>query len=232
MALPKINHPTYKVVIPSTQKAITLRPYTVLEEKLLMMARSSNNPEDTISAIKQVLQNCIIEPVDVDTLATVDIEYLFLKLRSKSVGEIVDLEYTDPDTKEVIKFQINLEEIEVKKNPEHNNKIMVTDTVGIVFKYPTLDDVKTVETSINEEDAAFGVLINCIEKIFDENTVYSEFTKTELEDFINNLSIESMNSIKTFFDTLPVLEHSVTLKNKNGDTRIVTLKGITSFFTY
>ena len=232
MALPKIKHPTYKVVIPTTQKTVTFRPYTVLEEKLLMMARSSEITDDIISAIKQVLQNCIIEPIDVENLATVDIEYLFLKLRSKSVSETVDLEYTDPETKEIIKFNINLEEIEVKKTPDHNNKIMLQDNIGIVFKYPTLDDVRTVETNEDQEDAAFKVLLNCIDKIFDEDKVYSEFTVEELEEFINSLPIESMNKMREFFDTLPVLEHTVTIKNKKGDEKVVTLKGITSFFTY
>lgn len=233
MALPKIKHPTYKVVIPSTQKPITLRPYTVKEEKLLMMARSTNNADDTIAAIKQVLQNCIIEAVDVEKLATFDIEYLFMKLRSKSVGEIVELEYTDSETKEVIKFKINLEEVEIKKNPEHSNKIMVQDNIGIVFKYPTLDDIKIIEAAgDDQEEIVFKVLLNCIDKIFDEDSVYSEFTESELEDFVNSLPIESMDGIRKFFDTMPVLEHTVTLKNKNGDTKTVTLRGITSFFTY
>jgi hypothetical protein len=232
MALPKIKHPTYKVVIPTSQKTVSFRPYTVLEEKLLMMARSSEVTEDIISSIKQVLQNCIIEPIDVENLATVDVEYLFLKLRSKSVNETVDLEYTDPETKEIIKFNINLEEVEVKKNPDHTNKIMLQDDIGIVFKYPTLDDVRTVETNDDQEAAAFEVLLNCVEKIFDGDNVYSEFNKEELEEFINSLPIESMNKMREFFDTLPVLEHTVTLKNKKGETRTVILKGITSFFTY
>lgn len=115
MALPKIKHPTYSVTIPSTGQEINIRPFTVQEEKLLLMAKSSDNVNDTVTTIKQVINNCIMENVDIDKLSTFDIEYLFIKLRAKSVGEIVDLEYIVPETKENIKFKINLDEIQVKK---------------------------------------------------------------------------------------------------------------------
>jgi len=230
MALPKIKHPTYKVVIPSTQKTITLRPFTVLEEKILLMAKSSNNSDDVIASIKQIVQNCIVESIDVDKMPTFDLEYIFIKLRSKSVGEIIDLDYTDPITKEVIKFKLNLEDIEVKKDPNHTNKIMVQDDIGMVLKYPTLEDVKIIEASDKQEDAVFEVLYNCVESIFDDNSVYPEFTKEELSDFIDSLPIDSMNKIREFFDTMPVIEHNVVLKNATGDEKTITLKGITSFF--
>lgn len=231
MALPKIKHPTYKVVIPSTQKNITFRPYTVQEEKLLLMAKTSDNPEDIISSIKQVIQNCIFEPIDVEKLATFDLEYLFIKLRSKSVGEVVDLEYTDPESKEVIKFKLNLEDVEVKKNSNHTNKIMLQENIGMVLNYPTLDDVRIIEASEKQEDAVFEVLYSCVQNVFDDDNVYPEFTKEEFNEFIESLPIESMNKIREFFDTMPVVEHTVTLKNKAGDTKNITLRGITSFFT-
>ena len=117
MALPKIKHPTYSVTIPSTQQSINIKPFTVQEEKILLMAKSSEKTEDVVAAVKQIIQNCIIEAVDVDKLATFDVEYLFVKLRSKSIGEVVDLEYKDPDTEETIKFKVNLDNIEIKNNP-------------------------------------------------------------------------------------------------------------------
>jgi hypothetical protein len=230
MALPKIKHPTYKVVIPSTKKTITLRPFTVLEEKILLMAKSSNNSDDVIASIKQIVQNCIVESVDVDKMPTFDLEYIFIKLRSKSVGEIIELDYTDSITKEVIKFKLNLEDIEVKKDPNHTNKIMVQDNIGMVLKYPTLEDVKIIEASDKQEDAVFEVLYNCVESVFDDSSVYPEFTKEELSDFIDSLPIDSMNKIREFFDTMPVIEHNVVLKNAAGDEKTITLKGITSFF--
>jgi len=230
MALPKIKHPTYGFTIPSTKKAINVRPFTVQEEKILLMAKSSDKPEDILSAVKQIIQNCIIEPVDVSKLATFDIEYLFVKLRSKSIGEIVDLEYTDPVSEEVIKFKVNLDDVEVKNNPEHSNKVMINEEVGLVMRYPTLQEVKDVETSQSEEDSVLEVLLNCIEKIFDNESVYTDFTREELVDFIDNLPMESMGEIKKFFDTMPVLEHTTTVQNKEGVTKDIVLRGLSSFF--
>ena len=230
MALPKIKHPTYNFTIPSTKKNVNVRPFTVQEEKILLMAKSSDKTEDIVESVKQIIRNCIIDPVDVDQLATFDIEYLFVKLRSKSIGEVVDLVYKDPDTEEEIKFKINLEDVEVKYDPDHSNKIMLNNDVGVVMKYPTLNDVKQVEMESDDENSILNVLINCIDKIFDDEKVYSDFSKDELIDFIDNLPIESMNEIKKFFDTMPVLIHNVTLTNKNGDTREITLKGLNSFF--
>lgn len=231
MALPKIKHPTYKVIIPSNGKEISIRPFTVQEEKMLMMAKASERADDIINTVKQVIQNCITEPVEIDKLATFDIEYLFIKLRAKSVGEIVDLEYTDPDSEDKIKFKLNLDEIEVKRTEGHTNKINVFEDVGIVMRYPTLEEVKILEDNDNKEEAVFDVLLKCIEKIYDADNVYNEFTKKELEDFVYSLPMESMDKIKTFFDTMPVVEHTVKLKNKEGKTKEVVLRGINSFFT-
>lgn len=231
MALPKIKHPTYKVKIPSSGKEITIRPFTVQEEKMLMMAKASERSDDIVNTVKQVIQNCITEPVEVDKLATFDIEYIFIKLRAKSVGEMVDLEYTDPDTNDTIKFKLNLDDIEVKTTEGHSNKVNVYEDVGIVMRYPTLEEVKILEDSDNKEEAVFKVLLSCVDKIYDNDNVYNEFTEKELEDFVYSLPMESMEKIKTFFDTMPVVEHIVKLKNKQGETKEVVLRGINSFFT-
>ena len=231
MALPKIKHPTYKLTIPSNKKEINIRPFTVQEEKVLMMAKSSENPDDIVSAVKQVIQNCIIEPVDVDKLATFDIEFIFIKLRSKSVGEMVDLEYTDEESGELFRFKVNLEDVKVKFNDNHNNKIMVFEDVGIVMRYPTLEEVRIVEANPDQQEAVFGMIKACIDKIFDSDNVYDSYTNEELDNFINSLPMDSMEKIKQFFDTMPSVEHVVTLKNKEGKKKEITLKGITSFFT-
>lgn len=231
MALPKIKHPTYNFTIPSLKKSVKVRPFTVQEEKILLMAKSSSKSEDVLSAVKQIIQNCIIEPIDVDKLATFDIEYLFVKLRSKSIGEVIDLVYTDNENNEDIKFQVNLDEVEVKFNTEHTNKIIINDELGIIMKYPTLKDVKNVEIESEDESSVLDVLINCIEKIFDKDTVYGDFTREELVEFIDNLPMESMNEIKKFFDTMPVLEHTIIVKNRKGEEKEVVLRGLNSFFT-
>jgi hypothetical protein len=230
MALPKIKHPTYKISIPSNGKEVNFRPFTVQEEKMLLMAKNTENTDDIINTVKQVIQNCIIEPIDANKLAIFDIEYIFIKLRAKSVGEIVDLDYTDPDTEENIKFKVNLDEIEVKKHEGHSNKLKLFENIGVVMRYPTLEEVKAIEGGA-KDDAVFGMLLRCIDKIYDNDTVYEEYTESELQDFINSLPMESMSSIQTFFETMPSVEHTVKLKNKGGETKEIVLKGINSFFT-
>jgi hypothetical protein len=230
MALPIIKHPTYKITIPSSDKEVTFRPFTVQEEKLLLMAKNSEVTNDIINTVKQVIQNCIIEPIDVNKLAIFDIEYIFIKLRAKSVGEIVDLEYNDPETNETINFKINLDNIEVKKHQEHSTKFSLFENIGVVMRYPTLEEIKTVEEA-GKDDAVFTMLIKCIDKIYDDETVYSDYNEKELNDFINSLPMESMNSIQKFFETMPSVEHTVKLKNKDGESKEVVLKGINSFFT-
>jgi hypothetical protein len=231
MALPKIKHPTYEVVVPSSKQKINLRPFTVHEEKLLLMAKSSEKTEDVIKTVKQIIQNCIIEVVDVSKLATFDIEYLFIKLRAKSVGEEVELEYTDPSSEEVIKFKVNLDEIEVKTDPNHKNTIIITDNIGVKMRYPTIEEVFLIDASNEEEKIVMDVLYNCIESVYDDDEVYTEFTREEMISFINELPIGAMEKIKEFFETMPSVEKVVKLKNKKGDIKEITLRGINSFFT-
>ena len=230
MALPKIKHPTHSITIPSTQKKVNFRPFTVQEEKLLLMAKSSEDTDDIINTVKQVIQNCIIEPIDVEKLAIFDIEYIFIKLRAKSVGEVVDLDYTDPENNENIKFKINLDDIEVKITEGHTNKFPLFENIGVVMRYPTLEEIKAVEEA-GKDEAVFTMLLKCIDKIYDDDTVYDDYTEKELHDFINTLPMESMTEIQKFFETMPSVEHTVILKNKNGETKEVVLKGINSFFT-
>lgn len=230
MALPKIKHPTYAITIPSTKQQVNIRPFTVQEEKLLLMAKSSQKTEDVISCMYQIVKNCIVDPIEVEKLATFDIEYIFIKLRAKSVGEVVDLEYNDEETGKV-EFQVNLEEVEVKFDPEHTNKIKVYDDIYFKMRYPTLGDMKSVNDNITEENIA-EMLFKCIEQMYDSNEVYTEYSQEELEDFINNLPVDSVANITKFFDTMPAVEHKVILKNKNGDTKEVLLRGINNFFTF
>lgn len=229
MALPKIKHPTYKITIPSTKKEINIRPFTVQEEKLLLMAKASEKIEDIISCVNQIVSNCVIEPIDTSTLATFDIEYIFIKLRAKSIGEVVDLQYEEGD--ERLNFKVNLDDIKVIFNPEHTNKIHVFDKIYFKMKYPTLEDMREVQDGIDENNI-LKILYRCIDTIYDDENVYSEYTEKELEEFINSLPIESINNLTKFFDTMPAVEHKVTLKNRTGEKKEVLLKGINNFFTF
>ncbi len=230
MALPKIKHPTYSITIPSSGQKVNIRPFTVQEEKLLLMAKSSENLNDTLVTIKQIINNCIMENIDVEKLSTFDIEYLFIKLRAKSVGEIVDLEYVVPETNETIKFKINLDEIEVKRNPDHKNKFTLHENIGVVMRYPTLNELKNIENE-DSQSGSMEILFKCIDKIFDDETVYTDFNEKELQEFIDSLPLESLNNIKLFFETMPSIEHDVKLKTSQGTTIDVNLKGLNSFFT-
>jgi len=233
MALPKIKHPTYSIVVPSTKQDINIRPFTVQEEKLLLMARQSEDQDDVVKSIKQIITNCVIEKIDVDKLSTFDIEYIFIKLRAKSVGELVDLEYQVPDseTNEVIKFKLNLDEIEVKFNPDHKNKFIIINDVGVVMRYPTLNEIRTIESGNGSEQSVLNILIKCVESIFDQDSVYDDFTEEEVVEFINNLPLDAMQNMRTFFETMPTVEHTTKVKNKAGKEIEVTLRGLNSFFT-
>lgn len=230
MALPKIKHPTYAVTIPSTKQQVTIRPFTVQEEKLLLMAKASDKTEDIIACMYQIVKNCVIESIDVDKLATFDIEYIFVKLRAKSISEVVDLEYTDEDVGKV-SFQVNLDDVEIKFNSEHTNKVKVYDDIYFKMRYPSLEDIKYINGELTSDNIT-EILYKCIDQIYDNDEVYTEYTKEELDSFIDNLPIDSISSITKFFDTMPVLEHIVILKNKDGDTKEVVLRGINNFFIF
>ena len=156
MALPKITHPVYKIKIPSTKKVLSFRPYTVKEEKLLLMIKSSEEISDAVDVLKQVITNCAVEPIDVDKLALFDIEYIFVKMRSKSVGEEVELVYSQGDNK--AKFLINLEEVEVKFNPAHETKFMLTETIGISMNYPSFDAMLKLDEKIVKDEEIETIL--------------------------------------------------------------------------
>lgn len=231
MALPKIKHPTYAVTIPSTKQKVNIRPFTVQEEKLLLMSRAAEGAEDIVKTVKQIITNCVMENIDVDKLATFDIEYLFIKMRAKSVGETVDLEYNVPETDEKIKFKLNLDDVEVKFNENHVNKFSLVGDIGVVMRYPSLNEVRIIEQSDEPEKTLLEILFKCIDKIYDNDNVYSDFTDEELQDFVDNLPVESMVKIREFFETMPAVIHEIKLKDKNGNEVQVTLRGLTNFFT-
>ena len=233
MALPKIKHPTYSITIPSSQQQVNIRPFTVQEEKILLMARSSENSDDIVSSLKQIINNCVIEKIDVDKLSTFDVEYLFIKLRAKSVGEIVDLEYSVPnsDPVEVIKFKLNLDDVEIKNNPNHKKKFTLYEDIGVSMRYPTINEIRSIDSLGSNDQSVLDILIKCIDQIYDNDAVYDDFSEKELSEFINNLPLESMKNIREFFETMPVVEHNLILKSKQGNDVEVTLRGLNNFFT-
>jgi hypothetical protein len=234
MALPKITHPLFKLTIPSTKKVVNFRPYTVREEKLLLMMKTTKDLAEISEVIKQIINNCSVDKIDVDKLSLFDIEYIFIKLRANSVSEEIELIYTKE--KERYNFFINLNEVEIKYNPEHQQKFILHDNIGVSMNYPTFTDMLNLEKEAEEgpdvEQMIYDTFIKCIDSIYDDTKVYKDFTKDEINEFVLSLPKNCIEKIKDFFDTIPVLEHQTKIKLKSGETEDVTLKGLKDFFIF
>ena len=229
MSLPKLNSPVYEAILPSTEKVIKFRPFLVKEEKVLLTAMEDGSQTALMNAIKTILKNCVQGKINVDRLPLFDIEYLFLKLRSKSVGEIseIGLKCTDTECGGVNQISINMDEIEVNKPEGHNRKIMISDEIGVMMSYPV---IKTA--GITEEDG-LEIVKDCIEMVFTEEETHERdsFTKKELDEFIDRIDTKQFGKIKEFFDTMPKLQHTINYKcEKCGEDKEVTLQGLDSFF--
>lgn len=232
MALPKIQTPMFFIRILSLQKELKFRPFLVKEEKLLLMAQQSNDNEE-ILALSQIINNCCLETIDVDKLTTFDVEYIFLKLRARSVNNIVKLRYRDVEDDQVYDFELNLDDIEVITDDSHTNKIQINDEVGIILKYPSLKVSENVSKASDENDMLNKILISCIDVIYDKEKVYpaKDSTEQELIDFIENLDTKTFKKIEQFFTTMPKLYHEIKYKNSLGNDRIIKLSTLKDFFT-
>mgnify|MGYP006273477415 CR=1 FL=1 len=214
MALPKQSTPIYNDTVPSTEQSIKFRPFLVKEEKSLLLAQQSEDVSVMVDTIKTVLSDCIIDDIDVNRLAVFDIEYLISKIRAKSVGEIVELIFpcdvcTDPKARVTIRF--DLTKLNIQKDPDHTRQIPLFDSVGVMMKYPSINTIKTLELSDMGIDEVFDLVSECIDYIYDENEIYhtSEQPKSEIIDFINNLTQEQFGKIQKFFETMPKLRQDV-----------------------
>jgi hypothetical protein len=234
MPLPKIKHPIFEFTVPSTNKKEPFRPFLVKEEKILLMAKSSEDPSEILRAVKQVVNNCTInDSFDVDRLAIFDIEYLFIQLRSVSVNNVVNVSYRDNEDQEVYDFEIDLQKIKVKFPEKIDRVIKITDDMGIQMRYPAasiFDDKDFFKTG---DDAFYELIVRCIDKIYDGDDIYdpSEYTKEEIEEFLNDVGVEVFDKIQTFMTNVPRLYHKLEYKNKNGNDRIIELTSLTDFFT-
>ena len=240
MPLPKISTPTFELELPSNGKKIKYRPFLVREEKILIMALESEDMKQISSAIVQILSDCILtKTVKVQELSTFDIEYLFLNVRAKSVGETVEVNVTCPDDEETtVQMEIDIDTIKVQKNPEHTNIIKLDDNLSMKLKYPSLDQFveNNFEVSENETDVdkSLSMITSCIDIIYDSEDSWSasDCTKKELDEFIEQLNTKQFKEIETFFTTMPKLSHTIAVKNpKTGVESEVVLEGLASFFS-
>ena len=238
MPLPKIAAPTYELELPSTGETIQYRPFLVKEEKLLVIALESEDTKQITTAIKTVIKNCILtKGIKVESLPTFDIEYLFLNIRGKSVGEELDVNIICPDdgTTEV-SVMINLEDIEVQKNDEHEKKIKIDDSIMIEMKYPSLDQFIKNNFDFNKKNAmdqSFELIASCIGTIFTEDEAWStaDCSKKEITEFLESMNSSQFKGIEKFFETMPKLSHKVGVRNpKTKVESEVVLEGLASFF--
>jgi len=234
MALPKLMHPVFELRVPSTKQMVKFRPFLVKEEKLMLMAKQSGEQQDIINVIKQVIINCDLENViKADELSSFDLEILFLKLRAKSVSEEIVVSYNDPEDEKTYTFNINIDEIDVFNNPDHTNIIKLSDTSGIVMKYPSASLMSDVITKDDVTDILFFMIRGCMDQYFDgDNIVLFKDNKVEdIDKFIESLPTSTLKEFEKFFDTMPKLYHKIEYTNEKGTKREVELKSIEDFFT-
>ena len=238
MPLPTIATPTYELELPSTGKKIKYRPFLVKEEKLLVLALESEDTKQISTAIKAVLKNCIqTRGVKVENLPTFDIEYLFLNIRGKSVGEEIEVNLIAPDDKVTsVPVTINIDDIKISKKEKHTNKIKLDDTLMMQMKYPSLNEFVKNNFDFDGEvdmDQSFDLIASCIDKIYSEDEVWStaDCTKKEVKDFLEQMNSLQFKEIESFFESMPKLSHSVTFTNpKTKVESTVVLEGLSSFF--
>ena len=240
MPLPKIATPSYELELPSTGKTIQYRPFLVKEEKLLVIALESQDTKQITNAIKAVIRSCILtKSVKVESLPTFDIEFLFLNIRGKSVGEDIDVKIICPDDEKTeVNINVNLDDIKVQKSEGHSKQIKLDKDLMMELKYPSLNEfVKSNfdpnDTDRSAMDQSFDLISNCIDKIYNEDEVWvaSDCTKKEIKDFLESMNSSQFKKIETFFDTMPKLSHSVMVTNPNTKVESeVVIEGLASFF--
>jgi len=234
MALPKLKQPTHELKIPSTGKLETFRPFVVKEEKILLMAKSSQDPTDIFRSIKQVVNNCAIDNnFDVDKLTIFDLEYLFLRIRGFSVNNIVEVSYRDNEDQKIYNFNIDLNKIEVKFADNVNKTIKLTKETGMTMKYPSASIFDDKEYFKSGEDSFYELIVRCVDKIFDGDDIYdpNDYTKEEVEEFLEQVNVNTFQEIVKFMETTPKLYHKIVYKNSNGNERVIELTTLTDFFT-
>ena len=233
MALPRIDTPTYQTNLPSTGQEVQFRPFLVKEQKRMLMAQESEDSTEMVDAVNQLIQDCTFNKVDTKKIAMFDAEYIFLQIRSKSVGSKVDVQVTCPDDKETkVPVNIDLDDIKVAMMEEHTNEIQLTPEIKIVFKYPLLSTFTKYTKSSDTAKMIFDLTADCIEEVHfnDEVTNKVDMSKKELDEFLESLSTEQFGMLVKFFETMPRLRHRIEVTNpKTEVTSEVMLEGIQSF---
>ena len=236
MALPKLNTPTYELEVPSTDEKIKYRPFLVKEEKILMIAMESKDNTQIVNAVKDIVSACTFDKVDISSMPMFDVEYIFLNIRAKSVGEVSKLRVLCPDDKKTYtNVDVDLTKVNVEIGEGHTNKIELTDDTGMIMTYPTIDSfTETGITSINAENM-IELIGSCVLQIYEDKgeKVYQgkDQTRKELTEFIESMNTAQFKKVQQFFDTMPKLKHTIKVKNpKTKKSSDITLNGLNDFF--
>ena len=238
MPLPKLNTPTYELTLPSSNRKVKYRPFLVKEEKILLIAMESEDEKEMQNAVKQILKNCILtRGISVDKLAVFDIEYLFLNIRGKSVGEEITLNIVCPDDEKTeVEVAVNVEDVKIQKSDKHDPVIQLNDQVGIVMKYPSMEMfVKNNITGDNTQkvDTIFDMTIDCISQVVEGEDVLEakSFSKKEMLEFVETFDTQQFQKIQDFFETMPKLSHKIKVLNPKTNIKSeVVIEGLSSFF--
>jgi hypothetical protein len=235
MPLPKIDQPLFEVIVPSTKKKILFRPFLVKEEKLLLISQQGGEDTEVIRAIKQILRLCVQdEDFDVDKLTTFDLEYLFLKLRAKSVNNIVKLSYRDNEDGKIYNFELDLDTIEIAIPENVNSQIAVSENISMIMKYPSASITDKLQQFDNEVDLMTFFIINCIDTILTEDEIFpaADYSTQDLEEFLDQLPVSSFEKIREFFEKMPKLYHKIDYTNSEGNDRSIELNNLKDFFMW
>ena len=233
MALPKLDTPTYRLTLPSTGEEIKYRPFLVREQKVLLIAQQSEKDQEIADAIGELVRACTFDRIDTNNAPMFDVEYIFLQLRSKSVGEKVELTLTCPDDEETkVPIEVDLNDVEIQVSNEHTNELSLSDTIKMIMKYPVLGDMKGIPKSANQVQQVFHILTNCIKEIHFDEQVFNrvDISEKEINDFIDQMTTEQFSLVMNFFDTMPKLRHVIPVKNPKTEVESeVVVEGLASF---
>lgn len=235
MALPRTDKPLFELKIPSTNKVVLFRPFLVKEEKLLLMAQQSEQEKDLILAVKQIIQNCAQDvDFDINSLATFDLEYMFLKLRARSVNNIIDVSYQDLEDDKIYKFEIDLDEVDIIYSDSSTNKIEIDNENGIIMKYPSVTILDNLPETTDTIELVDYLIKTCVDQIYDSETVYyaKDHTLAELTDYLDNLDTNTYGKIRDFFYNLPKMFYKIEYENSLGTKRTIKFETLSDFFTW
>jgi len=232
MPLPKISQPLFELTIPSSGDKVKYRPFTVKEEKILLIAQESNDIDQVILSIKQILTNCL-QGYDINKLAVFDLEYVLLQIRAKAVNNQMTFKVIDPETEEEVELSLNVDDITIVRSDKHTKLVDVTDNIKLSMKYPTIDFIRSLQGSEeNQESALFDVMKACIESVIEDETIYKikDFTDEEVDSFIDSLDSKVINDIRDFFDTIPKMKYEAKYTTKDGKEKTFVAEGTETFF--